>query len=172
MQPGAEGIPGHRWTSQAVLLLVVMLVLMISGCAMQQPQQGETAVQPQEESRYKYAAWRPEPALENGAINALLSEADILIENAAYDAAADKIERVLRIKPDYAAAWSRLSWLALQANSPERCVLMAKRSNSLAQSNPELQSLNWSFIRAASRVLNDEDAFDRANQKIESLKAF
>jgi hypothetical protein len=49
---------------------------------------------------------------------------------------------------------------------------MAKRSNSLAFSDPELQVLNWSFIRAASEVLNDEDTYQRANQKIESLNAF
>ncbi len=88
------------------------------------------------------------------------------------NAAADKLERILRIKPDYAPAWSRLSWLALQTNSPERSVQMAKRSNSFAQSNTELQSLNWSFIRAASQLLNDDETYLRANQKIESLKAF
>ena len=96
----------------------------------------------------------------------------MLIENRAYNAAADKLERVLRIKPEYAPAWSRLSWLALQMNSPKRSVQMAKRSNSFAFSDPELQALNWSFIRSASRVLNDEDTYYRANQKIESLKIF
>jgi hypothetical protein len=82
------------------------------------------------------------------------------------------LERVLRIKPSYAPAWSRLSWLALQMNLPKRSVQMAKRSNSFAFSNPDLQSLNWSFIRAASQSLNDEATYQRANQKIESLKVF
>ena len=121
---------------------------------------------------YRYQAWRLDDSGQFEAINVLLDEADLLIENQSYDAAADKIERALRIKPEYAPAWSRLSWLALQTDSPERSVQMAKRSNSLAYSDPELQSLNWSFIRDASEMLNDEEAYQRANQKIESLNAF
>ena len=123
-------------------------------------------------ANYKYQAWSLNNSQEFEAINVLLDEVDVLIENQRVNAAADKLERILRIKPDYAPAWSRLSWLALQMNSPERSVQMAKRSNSFAESNLELQSLNWSFIRTASQQLNDETAYSRANQKIESLKAF
>ena len=121
---------------------------------------------------YRYDAWRLDNSGEYEAINVLLDEADMLIDNNAYNAAADKLERALRIKPEYAPAWSRLSWLALQMNSPQRSVQMAKRSNSLASSDLELQTLNWSFIRSASELLNDEDSYFRANQKIESLQAF
>ena len=121
---------------------------------------------------YKYDAWSPAVSAEHEAIKKLLDEADRLIENQAFDAASDKLERILRIKPQYAPAWSRLSWLALQMNSPERSVQMAKRSNSFAYSDPQLQLLNWIFIRDASEVLNDEESYHRANQKIESLKAF
>ena len=122
-------------------------------------------------ANYKYEAWRLNGSPGYEAINVLLDEVDGLIEKQSMNAAADKLERILRIKPDYAPAWSRLSWLALQTNSPERSVQMAKRSNSFAQSNHELQSLNWSFIRTASQQLNDEEAYSFANQKIESLKA-
>lgn len=126
----------------------------------------------QDTGSYKYTAWQLGISTEYEAINVLLDEADVLIENAAFDAAVDKLERVLRIKPEYAPAWSRLSWLALQMNSPKRSVQMAKRSNSFAFSDPALQSLNWSFIRAASETLNDEESYYRANQKIESLRIF
>ena len=121
---------------------------------------------------YKYDAWSPDASAEHEAIKKLLDEADRLIENQAFDAASDKLERILRIKPQYAPAWSRLSWLALQMNSPERSVQMAKRSNSFAYSDPQLLLLNWSFIRDASQLLNDDESYNRANQKIESLKAF
>lgn len=120
----------------------------------------------------KYAAWRLDGSGEFEAINVLLDEADLLIEDQAYNAAADKLERALRIKPEYAPAWSRLSWLSLQTNSPARSIQMAKRSNSFAFSDPELQLLNWSFIRTASEMLNDDETYYRANKKIESLKAF
>ena len=156
----------------AVFLLIMMMAVLLPACSTTGQQTAEVDVIDVEEGNYRYDAWRPDKSGEYAAINVLLDEADVLIQRQAYDAAADKIERVLRIRPDYAAAWSRLSWLALQTDSPQRSVFMAKRSNSLAQANPELQSLNWTFIRAASMVLNDDDSYFRANQKIDSLKAF
>mgnify|MGYP001821662743 CR=1 FL=1 len=149
---------------------IILLVLLASCASTEKHSITEDVVS--DTGNYKYAAWRLDNTGQFEAINVLLDEADMLIESRAYNSAVDKIERALRIKPEYAPAWSRLSWLALQMDSPERSIQMAKRSNSLAFSDPELQVLNWSFIRAASEVLNDEDSYQRANQKIESLKAF
>jgi len=124
------------------------------------------------ESANKFSAWQLENSREYEAINVLLFEVDDLIETNALDAAEDKLERVLRVKSSYAPAWSRMSWLALEVNSPKRAVQMAKRSNSFARGNRQLQSLNWSFIRDASQMLNDDEAYQRAGQKIDSLQAF
>lgn len=144
---------------------------MLVSCAMQVTSEDEDiTVEPPAD--YKYAAWRLNDSQSFEAINVLLKEVDLLMANQNVNAAEDKLERVLRIKPDYAPAWSRLAWLALQMNAPERSIQMAKRSNSFAQSSPELQSLNWSFIRAASQLLNDEETYRHADQQIESLKAF
>jgi hypothetical protein len=148
----------------------LFLIILIVSCASIEKQTMQGSVD--EPGIYKFDAWSPYASGEHEAIRKLLDEADRLIENQSFDAASDKLERILRIKPQYAPAWSRLSWLALQVNSPERCVQMAKRSNSFAYSDPQLQLLNWSFIRDASQVLNDEESYYRANQKIESLKAF
>lgn len=153
------------------LLIALFFSILLISCASTDKQIASDSIV-DEPGSYKYDAWRLNDSGEFEAINVLLNEVDVLIENQAMNAAADKLERVLRIKPEYAPAWSRLSWLALQMNSPERSVQMAKRSNSFAQSNPELLSLNWSFIRAASQLLNDEETYYRANQKIESLKEF
>ena len=153
-------------------LSYLLLSIMLISCASTEKHAMTDDVVKEEAGLYKYDAWRLRNTTEFEAINLLLDETDMLIENNAFNAASDKLERVLRIKPDYAPAWSRLSWLALQMNSPKRSVQMAKRSNSFAFSNPELQSLNWSFIRAASKSLNDEESYHRANQKIESLKIF
>ncbi len=120
----------------------------------------------------KYSAWHLSNLQELKAINVLLDEADLLIEKNALNEADDKLERVLRIKPQYAPAWSRLSWIALQSDKPARSVEMAKRSNSFAYSNPDLQLLNWSFIRTASQQLNDNETYNKADQKINSLKSF
>jgi len=151
----------------------LLLAVFLASCASTEKRDGIAGEPAQSETgNYKYDAWRPDTSGEYEAINVLLDEADVLIEKKSFDAATDKLERVLRIKPEYAPAWSRLSWLALQADSPKRAVQMAKRSNSFAFSDPELQSLNWSFIRAASKALNDEDAYFRAKQRMESLKIF
>jgi len=123
-------------------------------------------------ANYKYDVWRLNEGVDLEVINGLLDEADVLINEKKFNAATDKLERVLRIKPAYAPAWSRLSWLALQTNSAQRSVQLAKRSNSFAYDNPELQILNWTFIRTASQMLHDEESFERAVLKIESLKAF
>ena len=119
----------------------------------------------------KYYAWRLSDSAEYHAINALIVEADQLIENNALDEAADKLERILRIKPRYAPAWSRLSWVTMQSNEPARSIEMAKRSNSFAQGNQKLLLLNWTFIRAASQMLGDDEAYRQADQKIESLRS-
>jgi len=147
------------------LLSCLFISLMLVSCASTEKQAMTENAAKEEAGLYKYDAWRLKNTTEFEAINVLLDESDMLIDT-------DKLERVLRIKPNYAPAWSRLSWLALQMNSPKRSVQMAKRSNSFAFSNPELQSLNWSFIRAASKSLNDEESYHQANQKIESLKVF
>jgi len=77
----------------------------------------------------------------------------------------------LRIKSAYAPAWSRLSWLALEEGSPKRAIQMAKRSNSFAYGNIDLQSLNWTFIRDASQILGDEENYQRATRKLESFQS-
>ncbi len=140
---------------------------MLASCATPGPQATEAVP-----GNHKYGAWRLDSSRDFEAINVLLDEVDRLIENNRMDAAGDKLERVLRIKPEYAPAWSRLSWVALQTDAPERSVQMAKRSNSFAYSDPELQLLNWSFIRSASQRLNDIETYDLADQKINSLKTF
>ena len=123
------------------------------------------------ESQSKFPEWRLVNSSEHEAINVLLSEVDMLIEAKSLDAAEDKLERVLRIKSAYAPAWSRLSWLALEEGSPKRAIQMAKRSNSFAYGNIDLQSLNWSFIRDASQTLGDEENYQRATRKLESFQS-
>jgi len=156
------------------LLSCLLLTGLLISCASTERRGGEDVIDDASSLAspysYKYQAWRPDASAELEAISVLLGESDTLIRTGAYDAASDKLERALRIKPNYASAWSRLSWLALQMNSPERAVQMAKRSNSFAYANPKLQLLNWSFIRTASKTLHDEKLFSRASQKIESLQ--
>jgi len=150
------------------LLSCVFLAVLLVSCVSPGKQPSE---EPDFESQSKFPAWRLVNSSEHEAINALLSEVDMLIEVKALDAAEDKLERVLRIKSAYAPAWSRLSWLALEEGSPKRAIQMAKRSNSFAYGNIDLQSLNWSFIRDASQTLGDEENYQRATRKLESFQS-
>ena len=152
------------------LLLVSLLNSLLVSCA---STDGKRFVDSSQDihSPVKYAVWRTDAAGGIDAISGLLAQADALIDTNAYDAATDKLERVLRVNPEYAPAWSRLSWLALQTGSASRSVQMAKRSNSFAYSNTELQLLNWSFILEASIALDDEQEILRARQKLQSLTA-
>jgi hypothetical protein len=158
----------HRFFKLAAGIILFMLLI---SCA-SFDQQSSRSTDIDEAAGIKYDAWRLDNYTGYEAINVLLIEADGLIEHQNYNAATDKLERVLRISPEYAPAWSRLSWLALQMNSAKRSVQMAKRSNSFAYTNPQLQLLNWSFIRDASQILDDKNTYDRAVQKIELLETF
>ncbi|HEB81739.1 MAG TPA: hypothetical protein ENJ11_02635 [Gammaproteobacteria bacterium] len=151
-------------------LLLLVFAGFISGCTTtgQAPQPDQLI----DTGNYKFDAWRLENDPQLEAINVLLDDADAQIELQNYELATDKLERVLRIRPDYAPAWSRLSWLALQTDRPKRAVEMARRSNSLAYTRPELQMLNWAFIRSASELLQDQNLFDEADMQIKALQAF
>lgn len=150
------------------LLFSLFVLFFVASCAsIEKPVPDSIVEQP---GNYKYPAWRIDAFTGNGAVTSLLNEVDMLIASEEFDAAADKLERILRINPQYAPAWSRLSWLALQTNSPQRSVQMAKRSNSFAFSDADLQWLNWSFIRDASKILHDEVSYNQARKKLDFLK--
>lgn len=152
------------------LLSFLLFSILLASCASTEKQDEDSLSD--KTASYKYAAWRLDDAPQSEAIYVLLGEADALIESNNFDAATDKLERVLRIKAEYAPAWSRLSWIALQTDVPKRSIEMAKRSNSFAHGDTKLQLLNWTFISTASKTLNDEDLYLRANQEINSLTSF
>ncbi len=156
------------------LKVALLSVILVSCATFEKPSSDDVIDETELDSEgvYKYAAWRLNLAKQYGAINPLLKEVDRLIEKGSFNTAIDKLERVLRIKPSYAQAWSRLSWLALETDAAKRSMQMAKRSNSFAFSDRKLQALNWTFIRSASEVLNDDKAYKQADQKIKALKAF
>jgi predicted Zn-dependent protease len=105
----------------------------------------------------------------NPAVEGLMQQADALIENNELDLAEEKIERALRISPDYAPGWSRLSRIALSRNDPARAIQMAKRSNSCAGDANALKRLNWIFIRDARLSLHDTEGVEQANAAIRGL---
>ena len=105
------------------------------------------------------------------AVDDLMNQADSEIALNNWDLASEKLERALRISPDYAPAWSRLSQIALFRDDPQRAIQMAKRSNSHAGNSVELKLLNWQFIREASEMLEDAEGVQNANKAIYILQS-
>lgn len=103
------------------------------------------------------------------AVEDLVQQADAQIALRNLDIASEKLERALRISPDYAPAWSRMAHIALNEADPARAIQMAKRSNSNAGNATELKLLNWQYIRKASQMLGDTDGILNAEKSINIL---
>ena len=115
--------------------------------------------------------WQQSSAVALPAVEDLMLQADGQIVHNNWDLAAEKLERALRISPDYAPAWSRLSQIALYEDDPQRAIQMAKRSNSHAGNAVALKLLNWQFIREASEMLDDVEGVQNANKAINILQS-
>lgn len=97
---------------------------------------------------------------------ALLEDVDRLQQSGDLDQAAARVERGLRIAPKDSRLWQRLAVIRLQQERPGQAENMAKKSNSLARGDYQMQSINWQII-AESRVqrgdaVGAERARDRA----------
>ncbi len=154
--------------------LICVFYLMLASCAVVDERAQEYERPDQAVGIQKFPAWADEAlatgsAGKNQAIQTLLEQADTLIDKNEMEQASDKLERLLRIEPSYAQAWSRLAWIALENKKPARTRQMAQRSNSYAYNNNKLKALNWSFIREANFQTGDEEAIRHAETMIESL---
>jgi tetratricopeptide (TPR) repeat protein len=115
--------------------------------------------------------WQRTSASALPAVEDLVKQADAQIVSRNFDVASEKLERALRISPDYAPAWSRIAHIALNEADPSRAIQMAKRSNSHAANAVELKLLNWQYIRKASQMLGDTDGVLTADKSINILQS-
>ncbi len=106
----------------------------------------------------------------NRAVGQLLQQADDLMVQANLEQAGDKLERLVRIEPKFAQAWSRLSWIALEKGDAKRSRQLAQRSNSYSHGNTKLKILNWSFIKKSGELLNDSNIIQQAQKMILKLR--
>ena len=120
------------------------------------------------------AAWRLSSseqriAASNRAVAQLLQQADDLMAESKFDKSSDKLERLVRIEPRFAQAWSRLAWMALKGGDAKRSHQLAQRSNSYSRDTTNLKLLNWQFILKAGELLNNTDIIQQAKQMIKTL---
>ena len=82
------------------LLSFLLFSILLVSCASTEKHDEDSLID--KTASYKYSAWRLDGAQQSEAIYVLLGEADALIESSNFDAATDKLERVLSIKAEYA----------------------------------------------------------------------
>ena len=120
------------------------------------------------------AAWRlsgseKRTVSSNRAVGLLLKQADDLMAEANFEQSSDKLERLVRIEPRFAQAWSRLAWIALKNGEAQRSRQLAQRSNSYSRDNDKLKLLNWQLIHRAGELLHNAEITQQAEQMIKAL---
>ncbi len=112
----------------------------------------------------------PSPAAPiNGAVVALLDQAENYHRAGDSNNEAATIERALRIDARNAALWHRLAAVRLDQGRPQEAEQLALKSNALAGDNRLLQVSNWRLVARVRWSLNDSEGARRAEQRIRDL---
>ncbi len=101
---------------------------------------------------------------------ALLSEAEQHSASGDNGSASATIERALRIEPKNATLWHRLGMLKLREKNYQQAINLARKSNSLAAGDRELQVENWHLIVQAYEAAGEKNAAKKARAMMLQLK--
>ena len=153
------------------LLFLFPVFLLLFSCTVVEKKHPET---PSIQETNELAAWNLSSneqriTSSNRAVAQLLQQADDLMAKSNFEMSSDKLERLVRIEPQFAQAWSRLAWMALEKGDAHRSRQLAQRSNSYSRDNKKLKLLNWQFILKANELLNNIDIIQQAEQVIKTL---
>ena len=83
------------------------------------------------------------------AVAALLAEADVQLSRGQPENAAAVLERALRLAPEDAVLWHRMARLRLEQGKWQQAIVFARKSESLASANSDLQVANARLIARA-----------------------
>ena len=104
------------------------------------------------------------------AIVALLGEAQRDEVNGNWENAAATLERAIRIEPKNARLWNRLAGLRMRQGQWQQALNLARKSNSLAAGDYDLQLENWQLILEIKQKVNDIQGIRDAQTMIELLR--
>jgi tetratricopeptide (TPR) repeat protein len=82
------------------------------------------------------------------------------------DAAANALERALRIEPRNAMLWSRLADIRYTQNDFRQAVQLAAKSNTLSGTNSQLRRQNWYLMANAYAALDDNESAQKYRDKL------
>lgn len=80
------------------------------------------------------------------------------------DAAAETLERALRLEPANATLWHRLARVRLQEGRPGQAESLARKSLSLAPGDDDLRRANWELIARSRDARGDVEGAEKARQ--------
>ena len=142
---------------QTFLVLSLLVLLIVQGCSSYQrptpiPYHRKHEVQQGEELSSRQSTAEPPATLpENSIVKGISDQANQLIRSGELDAAAQTIERGLRIAPKEAFLWSQLATVRLKQHRYSQAQSLAAKSSSLAPGNAALISKNQIIIESARK---------------------
>lgn len=142
---------------QISLLLSLLVLLIVQGCSSyQRPtpipyHKKPEARQVQEVPSQQSTTERPATLPANSIVKGISDQASQLIQSGELDAAAQTIERGLRIAPKEAFLWSQLATVRLKQRRYSQAQSLAAKSSSLAPGNAALVSKNQMIIESARK---------------------
>ncbi len=142
---------------QGFLLLSLLILLIGQGCISSQrptPTPYNRVPEPRQERelpRQQSTVERPAILQGNLVVQGISDQANQLIRKGELDAAAQTIERGLRIAPKEALLWSQLATVRLKQRRYGQAQSLAAKSSSLAPGNAALVSENQIIIESARK---------------------
>jgi tetratricopeptide (TPR) repeat protein len=134
-------------------LSYLLPLLIIQACATHQPQQPKPyhPKPPTQQSETRQSTIPPVAPTKNPIVQNIQAQATQLRNRGQLGAAAQTLERGLRIAPKDASLWSQLATVRLQQQQYSQAQSMAKKSNNLARTNTSLIQKNNSIIIEAQK---------------------
>lgn len=167
-------------------LLIGLLLASLTGCVApgarhsepaQQQDRPETVEEADAEDResapavlWRFDAPRSYEQVSSAPVKTLVRQAAIERDAEVPERAAASLERAIRIEPRNAFVWGLLSALRLEMEMPREASALARKSNSLAQTNPFVQLRNWRVIEEAEDEVDDSEDLEEAEARVEHLE--
>ncbi|MCK5002259.1 MAG: hypothetical protein KAS57_04505 [Gammaproteobacteria bacterium] len=155
--------------SKFVFLFPVILLLASCSVIDDKPADSKSILETRAMNAWRLSSSEQRIIASNRAVGMLLKQADDLMAEADFARSSDKLERLVRIEPRFAQAWSRLAWIALENGEAQRSHQLAQRSNSYSHDNDKLKLLNWRLIHQSGELLHNAEMTQQAEQMIKNL---
>jgi len=133
-----------------------LAVLLLAGCAAQQPAPTEEAAKP------PAVVPAAPPVKENVAIAGLMDSARAEYAAGNFPSAAASLERALRIEPRNPRLWHELARVRFQQGQHAQAENVAVRSNSFAGDDKALRAENWKLIAETRKARGDGEGARQA----------